>query len=57
VKIKIIKALNDEKGFGIPEQMLGKTYDVLKEDETGYWVKEGKFEVLVLYEEVEIVQV
>jgi|GEM_PF-3674476 len=56
MKIRIVKACNDEKGFGIPPNMLGKTYQVLKEGEFGYWVKDGKLEVLALYEEVEIVQ-
>lgn len=52
--IKVIKSKPDSYGNVLPK-MVGKDYDVLKQTSEGFYVREGKLEVLVLHEEAEIV--
>lgn len=54
--IKINQSLPNENG-GITPNMLGKEFEVLKEDTNGVWVRDGKLETLVLFEELEIVKI
>ncbi|MCS0543591.1 hypothetical protein NXY55_26830, partial [Aeromonas veronii] len=54
MRIKVVNLITDIYGDQIPSEMLGKEYEVLKEDVKGVWVREGKFDVLVHFEELEI---
>ncbi|MEB6551359.1 hypothetical protein MXL46_20305 [Heyndrickxia sporothermodurans] len=57
MKIKVLKSNYDEKGIGLPPEMIGKKYDVIKKDKNGVWVENGKLEVLVNFEELQIIDI
>jgi hypothetical protein len=54
LKIKIVNSIYDKNRNGIPFEMIGKEYDVVRTDENGVWVQSNKLEVLVLFEELDI---
>lgn len=56
MRIKIIQSIADKDGIRVPLEMIGKEFEVIKEDVRGVWVKNGKLDVLVLFEEMEIVE-
>jgi hypothetical protein len=56
MRIKVVNSSTDINGDLLPAEMVGKEYDVVKKDTGGVWVREGKFETLVQYGEMEIVE-
>ncbi|MFF2447164.1 hypothetical protein ACFVSW_08665 [Neobacillus sp. NPDC058068] len=56
MRIKIVQSITDINGDQLPPEMIGKEYDVIKENGRGVWVKEGKMDAFVHYEELEIVE-
>lgn len=56
MRIKVVKTIKDKHGDRLPDHMIGKKYDVIKEDLKGVWVKESKLETYVYYEELEIIE-
>ncbi|MCM3668088.1 hypothetical protein M3181_03610 [Mesobacillus maritimus] len=57
MKIKVVNSIPDDYRGGLPNEMLGQKYQVLKLCDEGAWVKNGKLEVLVLFEELELVEI
>lgn len=57
MRIKVVNSITDENGMATPKEMIGKEYDVIKEEANGVWVRaEGKLDAFVYYDELEITQ-
>ncbi|WP_040207128.1 hypothetical protein [Neobacillus jeddahensis] len=56
MRIRVVNSITDINGDQMPYDMIGKEYDVNKEDLRGVWVKEGKLDVLVHFDEMEIIE-
>ena len=56
MRIQVTKRIQDSNDIGLPHYMIGKTYNVLKEETNGVWVKEGMLEAFILRDEFQIIQ-
>jgi hypothetical protein len=56
MRIKVVNSISDTNGDQIPLDMIGREYEVVKQDTRGVWVKEGKLDAYVHYEELEILE-
>jgi hypothetical protein len=56
MRVKIMKSITDSNGNQTSIDMLGKEYEVIKVEELGVWVKEGKLDTFLYFEEVKILE-
>lgn len=56
MKIRVVNSIYDVDGIRLPLDMIGNEYTVIKDEEKGVWVNNGNFEIFVLFEELQILE-
>jgi hypothetical protein len=56
LKIKIVQSIKTEQHGHLPEGLVGREFNVLRQDDEGVWIEDVTGDTLVLHGEYEIVQ-